>query len=401
MAQTSRTQNPLNFFEAQFETVGFSINDRALISSFAEEIRARLTGREVMNGEVIALRVFERFQVNVHVRRALPEKGTVTDRTQVRLYPLLRAESMTTAKEDHSFFSITIAPDERLRLLWENLIGIDDVKRKVLDHFTLCLDRERILRWFTEFYPKAASNINLIFSGLKGKVLLVGPSGTGKTCFARGTADALARKTGKKVALLEAGLLRDKLVGETGKKISRIFQVGRGLASEYIVLLFFDEFDAVATNRAIREQHDEVRAAVNILLRELENVSPEEGILVIAATNLLGLVDFAVDRRFDFIIEFGKPDFTERLRILRHMLEPFGLGYSIYKLARLTDGRTQADIVRLIREAVERAILSGRRMSDQLLFETLESFNFSRDMPALNGGVKNARWGALKNSESA
>ncbi len=160
------------------------------------------------------------------------------------------------------------------------------------------------------------------------------------------------------------------------------------------MLLFFDEFDAVATSRTIEQQHDEVRASVNLLLQEMERISPSDGILVIAATNLPELVDFAMDRRFDYIVEFNKPDFRKRVDLLRNLLAPFGRNFgTIIRLAKLTDGRSQADIVRFIREAVERAILSRRPLNDYYLFEALESTSPARDVRcnAQRGGKHDGR----------
>ena len=393
--QTSEiSSKSLHFFEARFETVGFRVWDRKLILSLAEEVGEKLRGLEVRKGDQMRLRVCGCLPVQIHVTQAIPERGRITETTQIKLYPLLRSEKTANNEKDDAILNLTIAPDDQLKLLWQNLIGIDDIKRKLLEHLVLCLDRKRIFEWCERYHPNALSKMSLILTGFKGKILLVGPSGTGKTCFARGLADALARRIGRQVALVEVGLLRDKLVGETSKKVIRLFQKVRELTSDYVVLLFFDEFDAVATSRTIEQQHDEVRASVNLLLQEMERISPSDGILVIAATNLPELVDFAMDRRFDYIVEFNKPDFRKRIDLLRNLLAPFGRNFgTIIRLAKLTDGRSQADIVRFIREAIEKAILSRRPLNDYYLFEALESTSPARDVRcnAQGGGKRDGR----------
>ncbi|MDE6394973.1 MAG: ATP-binding protein, partial [Duncaniella sp.] len=147
--------------------------------------------------------------------------------------------------------------------------------------------------------------------------LFYGAPGTGKT----ESVLQLARMTGRDVMQINIAGLRDKYVGESEKNIKAIFDRYRHICKscEHTPILLFNEADAIINSRfettsSSVEKMD--NAMQNIILQELENL---DGILI-ATTNLTGLIDTAFDRRFLFKVEFTKPDRDTRNSIWHSML---------------------------------------------------------------------------------
>jgi SpoVK/Ycf46/Vps4 family AAA+-type ATPase len=286
-----------------------------------------------------------------------------------------RVGKMITNEE---LYTITTAPNKALKEQWDILIGIDDIKQEALNHMLLSLDPSLITKWCTSYNGNPV-DLQLEL-GIKGKVLLVGPSGTGKTVFARGLADAIARAKNTEVYLIEARLLREELVGKSSERVVKLFKKARELAKQKPVLIFFDEFDSVAGSRYFEQQHTQERDAVNTLLKEMENTLPSDNIVVVAATNLEKHVDFAMDRRFDLKLEFKRPSFRDRKELLTRLLGPFGIDSKvIYVLAKKTHGYTQADLKRVVFTAIEKAVFNQAPLSNGHLFSALHKVKPTRD----------------------
>jgi len=187
-----------------------------------------------------------------------------------------------------------------------------------------------------------------------GKLLFVGPPGTGKTSVAR----ALANKLGLPFVEVKLSMITSQYLGETAKNVEKTFEVAKRLAP---CILFIDEFDFVAKTRS-SDEHAAIKRAVNTLLKSIDEVSLiEDEVLLIGATNHPDQLDSAAWRRFDEIVNFPKPDVQMRadiLEIVTHRMEIED--FDPHGLAELTEGLTGSDLRLVLREAVLEALTEER-----------------------------------------
>ncbi|WP_136661405.1 AAA family ATPase [Nitratireductor sp. XY-223] len=183
------------------------------------------------------------------------------------------------------------------------------------------------------------------------KLLLVGPPGSGKTM----TASALAGELHLPLFTVVFDTLITRFMGETASKLRVIFEAMTETRGVY----FFDEFDAIGARRSERNDVGEIRRVLNSYLQFLEK--DESDSLIIAATNHVELLDPALFRRFDDVIQYNLPDKEVTLKILQTRLVGFETGEIDWQVsAEMTAGLSQAEISRAADEAAKRAILTDR-----------------------------------------
>lgn len=201
-----------------------------------------------------------------------------------------------------------------------------------------------------------------------GKMLFVGPPGTGKTTTARALGEELC------LPLLEVRLsmITSRYLGETSKNIDRAFELAKRMSP---CVLFIDEFDFVAKTRT-SDEHAALKRAVNTLLKNVDEVSlVEDGVVLIGATNHPKLLDAAVWRRFDEIVHFPLPDEEMRSEILGVVLDGLEGDLDPAEIAEMTDGFSGSDLRLLVREAVLNALSGDRkRLGQGDLLEAVEEF---------------------------
>lgn len=186
-----------------------------------------------------------------------------------------------------------------------------------------------------------------------GKLLFVGPPGTGKTSLAL----ALSRRLHLPVIEVRLSMITSQYLGETSKNIDRIFDLAKSLAP---CILFIDEFDFVAKSR-VTDDHGAMKRAVNSLLKNIDQVSlVRHGVLLIGATNHPQLLDGAAWRRFDEVVEFGLPDREMRLAILQKIANGIRCACNFPELAERTDGFSGADLRIMVKEALLSALMDRR-----------------------------------------
>ncbi|MCZ7370906.1 MAG: ATP-binding protein, partial [Candidatus Methanoperedens sp.] len=202
-----------------------------------------------------------------------------------------------------------------------------------------------------------------------GKLLFVGPPGTGKTSTAR----ALSGRLGIPIVEVKLSQVTDQYLGETAKNIDRVFELSKRLSP---CILFIDEFDFVAKARAT-DEHAALKRAVNTLLKAIDEISlVEHGVLLIGATNHPTILDHAAWRRFDEIVDFSLPDKDMRKRILDIVLRQIEGSFDTAEIAEKTEGYSGSDLRLIVREAVLNGLITERTvLTQQDLLRGVNEFN--------------------------
>jgi len=190
-------------------------------------------------------------------------------------------------------------------------------------------------------------------------ILLVGPPGTGKTLLAK----AVAGEAGVPFFSISGSNFVEMFVGVGASRVRDLFEEGKRHAP---CIIFIDEIDAVARQRGtgMGGGHDEREQTLNQLLVEMDGFGVNEGIIVMAATNRVDILDPAILRpgRFDRKVGVGRPDVKGREEILMvHAKDkPLGDDVDLRQIAQTTAGFTGADLENLLNEAAIDAAKEGR-----------------------------------------
>ena len=195
------------------------------------------------------------------------------------------------------------------------------------------------------------------------KLLLVGPPGSGKTM----TASALAGELHLPLFTIVLDGLITKFMGETAGKLRLVFNAMQSTRGVY----FFDEFDAIGARRGERQDVGEIRRVLNSFLQFLEQDDSQS--LIIAATNHPELLDRALFRRFDDVIEYAVPDQPLIEALLRARLDRFDTrGLAWNKAISQAERLSQAEIIRAADDAAKTIILrGGKRITSEALLDAL------------------------------
>ena len=195
-------------------------------------------------------------------------------------------------------------------------------------------------------------------------VILVGPPGTGKTLLAK----AVAGEAGVPFFSISGSDFVEMFVGVGASRVRDLFEDAKKNAP---CIVFIDEIDAVARRRGtgMGGGHDEREQTLNQLLDEMDGFGVNEGIIVMAATNRVDILDPAILRpgRFDRKIGVGRPDIKGREEILKvhAAAKPLGDDVDLAKIAQTTAGFTGADLENLLNEAAILAAKGARRFIRQ------------------------------------
>lgn len=183
------------------------------------------------------------------------------------------------------------------------------------------------------------------------KLLLVGPPGTGKTL----TASVLAGELGLPLFQIRLDGLITKMLGETAAKLRQVFDATGQTRGVY----FFDEFDAIGSQRGLTNDVGEIRRVLNSFLQMIEQ--DHSNSLILAATNHGQILDPALLRRFDDVLHYELPSQKQVGELLRSRLGPLAIkGTPWTRLARLASGLSHAEVTRAGDEALKEALIAER-----------------------------------------
>lgn len=231
-------------------------------------------------------------------------------------------------------------PDDK-KVTFQNVAGLEEEKEELKEVVDFLKDPQK--------YTKVGARIP------KG-VILVGPPGTGKTLLAK----AVAGEAGVPFFSISGSDFVEMFVGVGASRVRDLFEQAKKNAP---CIVFIDEIDAVARRRGtgMGGGHDEREQTLNQMLVEMDGFGVNEGIIVMAATNRVDILDPAILRpgRFDRKVLVGRPDVRGREQILEVHAKnkPIGDDVNLENIARITAGFTGADLENLLNEA---AILAAK-----------------------------------------
>jgi transitional endoplasmic reticulum ATPase len=224
---------------------------------------------------------------------------------------------------------------------WRDIGGLDNIKEELHDAVQWPLQHGDIFERFAISPPKG--------------IMLHGPSGTGKTLLAK----ALAHESGVNFISVKGPSLMSKYVGESERAIREVFRTAKQAAPS---ILYFDEIESLVPVRGKETGSGAgfTERVISQFLAEMSGIEDLKGVVVLATTNRLDLVDPSLlsSGRFDMLLELPKPDSAAREKIFEIHLrkKPLSAEVRIPTLSRLTDGRTGGDIAFVCRKASMMAI---------------------------------------------
>lgn len=251
-----------------------------------------------------------------------------------------------------------LGTDNKEKVTFKDVAGVDEAKEELQEVIEFLKDPKKFQRLGGKI-PKG--------------VLLVGPPGCGKTLIAK----AVAGEANVPFFNISGSDFVEMFVGVGASRVRDLFEQGRKAAKTLGrgAIIFIDEIDAVGRLRfsGIGGGHDEREQTLNQLLVEMDGFDPQEGIILIAATNRPDTLDPALLRpgRFDRHVVIDRPDIRGREAILKVHVRNIKIStdVSLESLARQTPGFSGADLANLCNEA---ALLAARRNKDEVAKDEME-----------------------------
>lgn len=243
--------------------------------------------------------------------------------------------------------------EDQVKVTFDDVAGCDEAKQEVTEIVDFLRDPEK--------FTKLGATIP------RG-VLMVGPPGTGKTLLAK----AIAGEAKVPFFSISGSDFVEMFVGVGASRVRDMFEQAKKNSP---CIIFIDEIDAVGRHRGagMGGGHDEREQTLNQLLVEMDGFEGNDGVIVIAATNRVDVLDKALLRpgRFDRQVQVGLPDIKGREQILRVHLKklPSTIGVDIRSLARGTPGFSGAQLANLVNEAALFAARHNKTSVDMNDFE--------------------------------
>ena len=335
----------------------------------------------VMDEDIIELKLREACKGKLELKVEVPDP----DAFREEMYPLWRAQLADGTLESYQIFPVQEASPYSyilpivlagliLIFLWAMLLGRANngnpmanfgkaktvnglpANKKVTFADVAGVDEEKEELQEVVDFLRNPGKFSAIGAKIPHGILLSGPPGTGKTLLAR----AVAGEAGVQFLSISGSDFMEMYVGVGASRVRDLFEQAKRVAP---AIIFIDEIDAVGRKRGsgMGGGHDEREQTLNQLLVEMDGFSHTEGVIVLAATNRVDILDPALLRpgRFDRQIHVGKPDAKGREEILHVHAKGKSLDESVdlHTVAMATSGFTGADLSNLLNEA---AILAAR-----------------------------------------
>ena len=253
----------------------------------------------------------------------------------------------------------TFAPRDK-----DSLLELYDIIRPTvsLDDVVLPANQRKLL---LQILQEHNENAKLAEHNLPvaNRLLLCGPPGCGKTM----TANAIAHELGLPMAYVRLDGLVSSYLGQTSVNLRKVFtSVGT-----MPIVLFLDEFDAIAKKRDDGNEMGELKRVVTAMLQNFDNMP--DNVFLIAATNHEHLLDPAIWRRFNYVINFGYPDDEQRAELIGRWLAEYRVEHNldIKKLTALTVDRSTAQIKELVISVAKRYVTTDKAVTMDDFIELL------------------------------
>jgi AAA+ superfamily predicted ATPase len=251
---------------------------------------------------------------------------------------------MTSETKTGIFEEVREFPDPVAARRFASLVGLDEMKDRLLKEARLLLDPESLSKWANKYHNRKLRLLEL-FQERPPLFIFAGDVGTGKTALAETFGDAIAREGDLRIVLYALSLNSrgTGAVGEMTSLLSAAFtevkhaaRRGSGRNGKHTsgIILLIDEADALAQSRELAQMHHEDRAGVNALIRGVDDLAADNlPAIVVMCTNRLEALDPAVRRRAAATFAFLRPNDEQRRAVLQPVLDE--LGFSTQQISTI------------------------------------------------------------------
>ncbi|XP_053118444.1 ATP-dependent zinc metalloprotease YME1L1 isoform X2 [Hemicordylus capensis] len=271
------------------------------------------------------------------------------------IYGLFKNPYLSVRFRATSGLDAAVDPIQMKNVTFEHIKGVEEAKQE--------------LQEVVEFL-RNPDKFTILGGKLPKGILLVGPPGTGKTLLAR----AVAGEADVPFYYASGSEFDEMFVGVGASRIRNLFREAKANAP---CVIFIDELDSVGGKRIESPMHPYSRQTINQLLAEMDGFKPNEGVIIIGATNFPEALDNALIRpgRFDMQVTVPRPDVRGRTEILKWYLNKIKYDQSIDAeiIARGTVGFSGAELENLVNQAALKAAVDGKDMV------TMKELEFSKD----------------------
>uniref|UniRef100_A0A3P8WXZ1 ATP-dependent zinc metalloprotease YME1L1 n=1 Tax=Cynoglossus semilaevis TaxID=244447 RepID=A0A3P8WXZ1_CYNSE len=279
-------------------------------------------------------------------------------------FALSKTSFLSVRFRTRSGFDAALDPIQMKNVTFDHVKGVEEAKNELQD--------------VVEFL-KNPQKFTVLGGKLPKGILLVGPPGTGKTLLAR----AVAGEADVPFYYASGSEFDEMFVGIGASRIRNLFKEAKATAP---CVIFIDELDSVGGKRIESPMHPYARQTINQLLAEMDGFKPNEGVIVIGATNFAEALDNALVRpgRFDMQVTVPRPDVKGRTEILNWYLSKIKVDSTVEAeiIARGTVGFSGAELENLVNQAALKAAMDGKEMV------TMKDLEFAKDKILMAPGWK-------------